>query len=816
MLSISPPMKGAGKGDYYLGLAQEDYYTKGGEPPGEWYGEGAEDLQLNGRVQDQDLRDLLEGYSPGRKRALVQNAGEVDRQSGWDLTFSAPKSASNLWAVGDDEIKQIIQDCHKKGVHAALDYLQDEAAFTRRGKGGTETESTKLVFATFDHGTSRALEPQIHTHALLLNAGVREDGTTGSVLSQPIFEEKMAAGAIYRAEFAHQLEVELNLKCIRDKSCFRIEGSPKPLEEEFSTRRKEIEEALKESGYSGAKASKIAALNTRTAKEHLPREFLFKEWEKTGALHNFGPENVRALTQGKRIIRDPEKELSEALSTSVNNITDKHSYFHRGTFIRHVAEEAQGRGLSASEVRNGVEVYLKNSPEIIHLGEKCGKQYFTTVEILELERGIIETVRARAKEVRTIPDSNLYAALNERPKLDDEQKNAIKRITQGNGATQIVTGFAGTGKSYMLQAARDAFEQSCFKVYGAAPSGKAAQELEEGSGIKSNTIHKTLSDIEKGDLLLDKTSVLVIDEAGMVSTKLMSRVVQVTDEAGAKLILTGDERQIQSVQAGGALRTLKEEIGFSELTEIPRQRDDWAKEAVKAFAQGDADKALSAYNARGLVTVTEDPEAAREKLISDWKEKGISDPENNIIIATTNLDVSILNEKAQAARRSNGQLKGEGITHAGRNYFRCDRVLMTRNSLRYGVKNGSLGTITDLSLEAKTIKVTLDTGKDVTLPLNMYEHINLGYTVTAHKSQGSTFENAHLFVNGQDNKEIAYVKASRVKNNAHFYMDKETAGEDLTSASKQMERSSMKELATRFRKTLNQSNDYSRGRAIGE
>ena len=257
MLSISPPMKGAGKGDYYLGLAQEDYYTLGGEPPGEWYGEGTEAMGLIGQVQPQDLRDLLEGFSPGREKMLVQNAGKEDRQSGWDLTFSAPKSASTLWSVGDDNIKRIIQDCHKKGVHAGLDYLQEEAALTRRGKGGGDVESTKLIFATFDHGTSRSQEPQIHTHALLMNTGVRDDGTTGTVLSQPIFEEKMAAGAIYRAEFAYQLEKQLNLECVRDKSCFRIEGSPRDLEEEFSTRRKEIEKALHESGYSGAVASKI-------------------------------------------------------------------------------------------------------------------------------------------------------------------------------------------------------------------------------------------------------------------------------------------------------------------------------------------------------------------------------------------------------------------------------------------------------------------------------------------------------------------------------------------------------------------------------
>jgi len=206
MLSISPPMKGAGQGDYYLELAQEDYYTKGGEPPGKWYGEGTEALGVEGQVQAQELRKLLEGYSPDGKEKLVQNAGDDNRQSGWDLTFSAPKSVSTLWAVSDEETRKTIQHAQEKAVHAALDHIQGEAGFTRRGKGGEEIESAKLSFATFEHGTSRSQDPQLHTHALALNIGIREDGTTGTIRSKDIFEQKMSAGAIYRAELSYQLE----------------------------------------------------------------------------------------------------------------------------------------------------------------------------------------------------------------------------------------------------------------------------------------------------------------------------------------------------------------------------------------------------------------------------------------------------------------------------------------------------------------------------------------------------------------------------------------------------------------------------------
>ena len=234
MLSISPPMKGAGQGDYYLELAREDYYTKGGEPPGEWYGEGAELLQVEGQVGEAELRNLLEGYSADGANKLVQNAGDENRQSGWDLTFSTPKSVSTFWTASDTETRKLIEESQDKAVKAALDYVQEEAGFTRRGKGGEFIEEAKLTFAMFEHGTSRAQDPQLHTHVLALNIGVREDGTTGTIRSHDIFEQKMAAGAIYRAELTYQLEQSLGLISERDKSCFQLSGVPKELNEEFS------------------------------------------------------------------------------------------------------------------------------------------------------------------------------------------------------------------------------------------------------------------------------------------------------------------------------------------------------------------------------------------------------------------------------------------------------------------------------------------------------------------------------------------------------------------------------------------------------
>ena len=213
MLSIAQ-MSGAGQGDYYLELAAEDYYLKGGEPPGIWEGKGAEELGLSGEVKAEDLKNILNGYSPDGSKELVQNAGKENRQSGWDLTFSAPKSVSTAWSQSEGEQRTAFQEAHKEAVKKALNYIENEAVTTRRGQGGTEKEKANIAIATFEHGTSRAQDPSLHTHALVVNAGVRADGSTGSIESRQIFSHKMAAGAVYRAELAKRIENDQRLGLI--------------------------------------------------------------------------------------------------------------------------------------------------------------------------------------------------------------------------------------------------------------------------------------------------------------------------------------------------------------------------------------------------------------------------------------------------------------------------------------------------------------------------------------------------------------------------------------------------------------------------
>ncbi|MCP5525099.1 MAG: relaxase domain-containing protein [Verrucomicrobiales bacterium] len=295
MLTISEPLRGGAAADYYLNLTQEDYYLNAPEAPGRWVGHGAAVIGLTGKVRGDDFRRVMEGRSPDGSLALVQNAGDPQRQSGWDLTFSAPKSVSVFWALSPAPIREQIEAIQQRAVEVTLAHLEQTAALTRRGRGGRIVEPAAAMFATFQHRTSRAQDPQLHTHAVLVNLALRQDGTTGSLLSHPIFKQKLALGAVYRVELAAGLQRVLGLALEPDEVGFHIRGVPRSLCREFSQRRQQIEQRLQERGLTSAVAAKIAALDTRPAKTLTRAEELFAAWRETGKVSGWGQEQAVGL-----------------------------------------------------------------------------------------------------------------------------------------------------------------------------------------------------------------------------------------------------------------------------------------------------------------------------------------------------------------------------------------------------------------------------------------------------------------------------------------------------------------------------------------
>jgi len=304
-------MHGVGHADYYIKLAQQDYYTAEGHEPGRWSGPGADRLGLSDTVQSQAYANLLWGRSPDGRRPLVQNANDEHRQTGWDLTFSAPKSVSVPWAVGPEAIGKQIVAAHRDAVETALKFLQETAGLTRRGKGGQRLERTDLLFATFLHKTSRAHDPQLHTHCLLINLGVRADGTTGALWSKEFFRAKILAGAIYQVQLAANLSQEPGLPIRPDRIGFQVDGVPKNLCGALSKRRQAIEAVLDKRGTRDAVTAKRVAEETRPRKVVMSEQALRSVWQQTAETFGWNQASVMNLVHQTQVQRCSQRELEQ-------------------------------------------------------------------------------------------------------------------------------------------------------------------------------------------------------------------------------------------------------------------------------------------------------------------------------------------------------------------------------------------------------------------------------------------------------------------------------------------------------------------------
>lgn len=799
MLSISAMANG--QDNYYLSLAREDYYLAGGEPPGQWAGSGAALLRLTGDVRAEQLTPLFEGFAPpevgtGRPK-LVFNAGTDDRQPGWDLTFSAPKSVSVFWAQADAAGRAEVQAAQAAAVNAALGYLDEECGWTRRGKGGVAVERCGLVTALFEHGTSRAQDPNLHTHALVLNVGVRADGTTGTVLSRPFYEAKMAAGAVYRAELAHQLQLRLGLECRAEKTWFELANVPQAALDAFSTRRAEIEASLNGSGRSGSRAAEYAALDTRTAKECRPRADLFHDWLAAGRNVGFGPDQARDLGGRVRPDADPAARLRAVLAESAATLADSLGHFTERALLRRTAEAVQAAGVPVAAVRAAVKDYLHHSPDLVRLGDRDRTPHYTTADLYAVEQDLLKLAEAgHGRRHHDLPGRTVEDTRAAFPRLNAEQTGALRHLARGGGTIRVVGGLAGTGKTTLLNAARDAWERDGRTVVGAALAGKAAQGLQDGAKIASETVHRRLLDLDAGRLTLDPKTVLVVDEAGMVGTRLLARLAEHARKADALLVLVGDHRQLQSVDAGGAFKALGDRLGRAELTRITRQTERWARDAVRQVAEGDAAAALRTFADRGLLTVCDDRFAAARQIAADWGRVGAAAPERHLVFAGENRDAALLNRLCQAERAARGFLHGPGVDVGGDHYRAGDRVLFTRNSKLVGVKNGGLGTVTGVSPATQSLRVRLDGGAAVHVPLSEYAHLRLGYAVTTHKGQGVTVDHAYVLAGGaMTDRELSYVQLSRARHTTRVYADRAEAGTDLADLARAMTKSRQHTLA---------------------
>lgn len=793
MQSISARGSAAEAIDYYTHLtsdnAPEDYYSR--EGIGQWIGAAAEALGLPGTVSAEQFRLVLEGRAPDGQ-GLVQGAGESHR-AGWDCTFSAPKSVSAVWAVADDDQRALIQAAHDRAVAKAVEQIQAHCVQARVGstsKGTLRRESATAVVATFSHGTSRELDPALHTHAFVANLAMRADGSWGSIESREIYRWKMATGAAYRAEMTAGL-TEIGLTVEADGDSFKLAGVPDELCADWSKRREQIKDALAKHGANGAKASEIAALDTRRAKAvDQDREQLHARWTAEALEHGFTAE--QAFAAQATAAPEPMPTSEELLRRATEHdavIEERHIW-------QAVAVACQHRAQGVDAIQAQIDQVL-DSPELVRLVQpETGVVKFTTRELYEKEREVIAYARDHASDNHHAVDpAKVEAAFAQFAaekgfSLSDEQKAAVRHVTQESGAIRTIVGDAGTGKSTAMQAARFAWESNGQRVIGCAISGKAAAGLQDGSGIESHTIASLLMKLEPqvdtktGEIRppserLTEQTMIVVDEAGMVDSRTMHRLIEQAEAAQARVVLVGDHKQLQAVGAGGVFRHLADQDS-ARISEIRRQREDWAKDAVQQFSRGKVAEALGAFVDRGLVHVADDQAAAVNHAVTRWthhvNEVGA---ERTLLMANTNAEVARLN---QAARSVRAEKLGHEVTIQTRDrdgrptgklaVAEGDRLLAKRNDRETGLKNGDLMTVRSIHYKPHgvEIEVHVDRTKEiVTINPDEYSQLRHGYAVTTHAAQGATVDRAVVLGGGSmTSRESTYVQMSRMRETAEF------------------------------------------------
>ncbi len=655
MLSLGKIAAGPQAARYYtdqVASGREDYYDGEGEAPGRWTGSAAPAAGLQGRVEPGQFDQLLAG---GGLRRPVRD-GAV---AGFDLTFRAPKSVSVLWGIADPEVTKQLGEAHDAAVETALGYLEREACRARRGAGGAiQVQGSGFVAAAFRHRASRAGDPLLHTHVVAGNLTRGPDDRWTALDARHLYRHAKTAGVLYQAELRRELTLRLGLEWEPvERGTADIEGVPREVIEHFSQRRAEVLEHMAAHGGRSAQSAQIAALETRRTKQDVSVDRLREQWRARAAEHGLtAPVVERILQPGDRAVPWVTAVGPEALTREV-------SVFGRAELLQALAE-AQPRGASIANLEQVADAMLTDR-EIVPLPHGrvpagLTEARFTTGELLDIEQDLVDrSTRSTDSDAGLVSQSAVWSAFQGRT-LSEEQRGAVVDLCRRGDGISVLRAAAGTGKTFVLDAAREAWQSTEREVIGCALSARAALELSDQAAIPSVTIAQLTARLTDG-MQLPEGGVLVVDEAGMVSTRDLARLAEAAERVEAKLVLVGDDRQLPEIQAGGAFHALAERLPKIELREVRRQKEAWDRQALDALRSGEVERWARAYRDHGQITVGDSAEATRAALVNDWSRAD----GDRLMMAARRDDVADLNQRARQLRQDQGDLGPDDLTVVG-------------------------------------------------------------------------------------------------------------------------------------------------------
>jgi conjugative relaxase-like TrwC/TraI family protein len=734
-------------------------------------------------------------YGEGFERGWQHRGKRVnERVQAFDHCFSSPKSVS-LLAAGGDQLRRQVAEARAEALQVGIGYLERHGIGVRRDHNGADRHQARggLLGVAFEHRQSRSGDPQFHTHVLVQNAAQGPDGRWTALDSDRLYAHLMAADHLYlaaeRAALTERLGVRWGPVDARSGAAEVIGLDDRALIERFSQRSEEIDHWLAEQGLSGIKASSAAAVATRAPKDHAESEqSIYQRWMRELAEQGVGERQLAEVCSGERGRPATRAKLDAVLTelAGPEGLTEQASTFTRADVVDALAKRlpvAASAQEALTQAEETADRFLAERAVRVARDRRLGVDRFSTPELLALERHLVDGTTGRTGErCAMVRPEIIRQVLDRHTTAGEDQAAMVRDLTQGSDGVALVVGRAGSGKTWALGVAREAFELAGCKVLGCAPTGIATVGLAEEGFTDARTVDRLLLDLKHGRAELDDRSVLVVDEAAMVATRKLAPLLGHAERAGAKVVLVGDDRQFASIQAGGGFRALRLRLGASELTVNRRQVQAWEQRAIEDVRAGHLEQAIAAYAEHDRIRAFEAKDDRDRTLVSDWWQAHEAG-ERPVIYAHRRAQVDQLNSVCQRLRADHGQLGAERLVVGDRSFAVGDVVVLGANAKdRLGVVNGTTAVIQELDVSGRAMTVrTLEDQPPRTVRLpgwyldaavrpGQSRRVDLAYARTDMRSQGRTERRALLALDGAEDMQGGYVQLTRSTDRTDLYL----------------------------------------------
>ncbi len=652
MITVKALQNSSSASDYYKSA---DYYTKDDSIDGVsyWQGRGAENLGLEGGVDKQKFKELLDGKINDVQLGRKSKDG-IEHKPGWDLTFSAPKSVSLLALIGGD--KRLIAAV-KSANDKAIAYIEKNHALTRQHMDGKlqYVNEKNLTVASFLQTTSRELDPQLHVHNAVLNMAQDESGKWRSLESHQFYEYQKLFGLVGRSFLAKEVcELGYEIDVDAQNGTFEIKGVAKQAIKSFSKRREQIENEAEALGVSGAKAMERLNLMTRKSKKQISKNEILKSWDKEAEQQGLiaqdiiqrSKENITTKSLDQKFNED-NKYLSAKYTVHIcaQSLFEMEAVCKRNEIFSKSLALSLGKS-TEEEINNAIDDAIQEKKfyrSMVSEYNGMAGELITTSQAFKKEQYILKLMNQGKGSVRSIANENLInkvlRPLIEAKSLNKCQESTIRHITTSCDQVLAVQGYAGTGKTTMLKPATGIMQNAGYKLTLLGAYNSTAQNLEKELKMPAQTLssflYQTQKEIENNSNYKARQEVLILDEASQVNANDMADLLTLVRKTGSRLILVGDKAQIGAVEWGKPFNLMiKNGIKFSEMKEIVRQKDPVLKEAVLSIIDKDFKKSLE--HLRKDAVENKDRNSLVGSLIRDYFAQSDVDRASSLIVIPDN------------------------------------------------------------------------------------------------------------------------------------------------------------------------------------